>query len=141
MAPLAISPAHAAHVVYEYDNLIPARLLFRYDRFLARVVLPDGTEARSQVSQPSLPPWCPQALPPGSTRIPPAPSLSRPSRMQARAHCPNTGPMVGLLRPREDLDLRDDDPGVSGQVKRVRAQRPLPGSSGAVLLTDAGADR
>jgi len=81
-----------------------------------------------------------------------------PCGTRAVAHCPNTGPMLGLLAPKADAALppptgsywgdlppADDDndgaPRPAGTPARVivpGAQRPLPGSAGACLLVDHG---
>jgi len=83
----------AGPVVLAYKGLVAGTLLFRYDRFLARVRLDDGAEVR--------------------------------------VHCPNTGPMLGLVGPREDRVIDE-----GGSEKKVRAQMPFAGTR--VLMSDAG---
>ncbi|KAG1693999.1 hypothetical protein DVH05_022017 [Phytophthora capsici] len=79
-----------AKILLQYPNLVPARLLRRYKRFLADVVLLDGTSKNENIE-----------------------TVKEEDEAVVTVYCPNTGPMVGLLDglPNARVQLsKSDDP-------------------------------
>lgn len=73
-------------VLFKYSNLVPARLIRRYKRFLADVVLLEGEEVAHRIEE---------------------------DEEVVTVYCPNTGPMIGLLDglPNARVQLsKSDDP-------------------------------